>query len=875
MTVRNVILGILLLLPGISAWGQNRYWIATVDGSSWTDGANWSTTTGGVACNCVPAAANTAIFDGAGGRNGGAQLPANTTVGAIQITAGYTGAIDLNGFNLSTGALAANNTFLGGSITGTGNLQIVSTRGANFTGTDLGPNVTLTATLTTNQGIFTGGAGTTFNGTVTVTAFSIRLHGATYESTTTLTKTGTTADLGDGGNTFNGVTTFIHDGDGQWITANINPDTFNGELHLSLTGANQANKLRLAYAAAGNEFNADIRISSLTVANAELSFGANGGSSTFADGVTIEEEDPAATQFTSGDLWLNNVTQVPTHTVPWTLSLQLPAPSGSALRLRISNCTYYGNVNLSASNFYVSGSSFFGTTNIFTKTLGGGSDGTYPPPNVQNTWNGGNTFNDPILGGTTTINNMHNSTLVLGGIQPDTFNGDLVLFCDQSSSHFRLADTGINHFKENISINLDAGTAANVQFGAGGGTAVLSGTVRQFISSNSTTSALPIPEFFRLKIDNAAGVELNRRILITTELDMTNGIITTFPANYVDFRDNATWINASAASYIDGFAYKTGNDAFVFPLGDNGNYRPLSMTAPANTASVFSARYVTGNHGLGVNMAAPLVKVSICEYWTFNRTTGADAVSVTLSWAQPFCGNEDYITQPANLAVTRWTGAQWSDLGNGGVTGTIVGNAGEGTVMTGAAVNVFGTYTLGSYTALNVLPIELVKFEATPEGAQVKIIWETASEKNSDHFIIERSSDLKNFEALTHIPGGGTTEEPRQYSWFDVSPLPGISYYRLAEVDLGGKFTPQAVRSVIRELEAPSLYPNPVRESIYLDRLNAPETSGITITDIQGRTWYSGIFVKKIDVESWRPGLYIVSVISGSKTHRYTFTKTP
>ena len=54
------------------------------------------------------------------------------------------------------------------------------------------------------------------------------------------------------------------------------------------------------------------------------------------------------------------------------------------------------------------------------------------------------------------------------------------------------------------------------------------------------------------------------------------------------------------------------------------------------------------------------------------------------------------------------------------------------------------------YTA--PLPIELVRFTALPVHKYVKLEWETASEINTEQFIVERSSDLETTEAVAALP---------------------------------------------------------------------------------------------------------------------------
>jgi len=45
----------------------------------------------------------------------------------------------------------------------------------------------------------------------------------------------------------------------------------------------------------------------------------------------------------------------------------------------------------------------------------------------------------------------------------------------------------------------------------------------------------------------------------------------------------------SSTSYINGNCRKTGNEDFTFPVGNNGEYAPIGISAPANATDAFRA----------------------------------------------------------------------------------------------------------------------------------------------------------------------------------------------------------------------------------------------------------------------------------------------
>jgi hypothetical protein len=85
------------------------------------------------------------------------------------------------------------------------------------------------------------------------------------------------------------------------------------------------------------------------------------------------------------------------------------------------------------------------------------------------------------------------------------------------------------------------------------------------------------------------------------------------------------------------------------------------------------------------------------------------------------------------------------------------------------------------------LPIELIHFKAQGEGNETIIIdWITASELNNDYFLLERSLDGKNFNAIARIEGNGTTNLPSYYKYYDNPEQSSMYYYRLMQTDYNG-----------------------------------------------------------------------------------------
>jgi hypothetical protein len=85
------------------------------------------------------------------------------------------------------------------------------------------------------------------------------------------------------------------------------------------------------------------------------------------------------------------------------------------------------------------------------------------------------------------------------------------------------------------------------------------------------------------------------------------------------------------------------------------------------------------------------------------------------------------------------------------------------------------------------LPVGMIDFKAEMQGDIVDISWATAFEFNSAYFIVEKSTNTKDWEPISEILAQGNSTSIYNYHLFDSSPYEGISYYRLKQVDLDGQ----------------------------------------------------------------------------------------
>ena len=99
----------------------------------------------------------------------------------------------------------------------------------------------------------------------------------------------------------------------------------------------------------------------------------------------------------------------------------------------------------------------------------------------------------------------------------------------------------------------------------------------------------------------------------------------------------------------------------------------------------------------------------------------------------------------------------------------------------------FSEFAIATSLGLVPLPVELISFEAELVNDVVILEWQTATEINSSHFIIERSQDLVSWKEISTVSSVGNSTVTQFYSIEDLRSEAGVNYYRLIQVDFDGQ----------------------------------------------------------------------------------------
>lgn len=130
-----------------------------------------------------------------------------------------------------------------------------------------------------------------------------------------------------------------------------------------------------------------------------------------------------------------------------------------------------------------------------------------------------------------------------------------------------------------------------------------------------------------------------------------------------------------------------------------------------------------------------------------------------------------------------------------------------------------GDQSPGEVNNPGALPVELTSFESKVlDNNSVILFWQTASEENNSHFIIEHSRDGQRFNEVGKEMGMGSTTNAHTYNMRHERLSKGYHYYRLKQVDFDGKYEYSNIITAQLKLTLAdvTITPNPAMEKVMI-----------------------------------------------------------
>ena len=273
----------------------------------------------------------------------------------------------------------------------------------------------------------------------------------------------------------------------------------------------------------------------------------------------------------------------------------------------------------------------------------------------------------------------------------------------------------------------------------------------------------------------------------------------------------------------------------------------LPPTVATSTPIIFGSRATLG--GEVTNDGT----LTVTERGVVYNTTGAPTTSDTKIQIGSGLGSFSQQTYGYSLGVTYYTRAY--------------------------AINAAGTgYGVTKTFAVDaLLPIELIEFNASPEENTLLAYWSTASEFNTDKFVLYLSKNMTDWEKFAEADAAGFSNTTVDYNQSIKDFDPGYKYIKLVEYDKDGQIFELSIKSIFSNIsgdESFTVYPNPFTDIITLDIVNP--TGGevsVSVFDMNSkpllRKTYdeSSMYIQdKISLGNIPKGIYFIRIHTNDKT---------
>jgi len=514
----------------------------------------------------------------------------------------------------------------------------------------------------------------TFSAPVNITAPSIFLGNLTFNNTLSLTKTGSSSDGSNESLICNGAVTINNTGTGYFLLNGSSSESFAstltvnnssvGQIDIARYGQSTFNgKLTLTNSSTGSIAIGNLATTKATL-NDDLEINSSGGLIILGLLEHISSKKLEVPTFTGGNLYFKNYLYNQTDS--------LIISGSSTARITLINCEMHAPFKVTAPSIVSNGGTFYEDV-FMTKT-------------------GTNT--ESCSGAMTFHKKAHFKTTGTGSWQINyagtacTYYDDLII---ESTGTGNICPGYAGYHNLHKNFELKGSTTPNMNFGSN---MSFVGNTNQHILSTGSLSSITM---VRMIVNKPAGeLILDIPTSVSYQMSLTKGYVIASSSANLTAAPNI--VGGSDSSYVEGPMIKAGTAAYTFPLGRNGHYKPLTISAPATTAT-FKAEYSNKNpadvHSFS-SKDSSLNRISTNEYWMLERTSGTANVTATFSIDNMGCQFDSL----SHLKVAAWNGSQWKDKGNGGTTG----NTNEGTISTSGASSTYGMFTLGTSDTLRCVP---------------------------------------------------------------------------------------------------------------------------------------------------------------------------
>lgn len=370
--------------------------------------------------------------------------------------------------------------------------------------------------------------------------------------------------------------------------------------------------------------------------------------------------------------------------------------------------------------------------------------------------------------------NQGSGDLILATQNGDTYDEKVYIY-RFGNGKLNLANSGSNVFKGDIEIS----STSLTKFGQDEGKTILKGNSLS-VSSNQKLY------LGKLDLADLNNLSIDAELILEDSITLGDSEVN-FEDNWIHFRTNLIDFNHSQLRNFRRLVLKGSFQNFTIPIDDR---RLLSFSSPVG----FSAELEYFTNTFETNRFPYIYNVDVNPFDQFEKDSLIKSTvwSVYHSESSPIefslelnSSDDKYLTSPFFMKyqenLSSWINHsenQLFDSNNSSFSTEI--KAGKNHLILNNDVQ--------------VLPVELLSFDATMQSSFIELNWQTASYLNSSHFKVEKLVG-HDWVEISLLKTGNSSIETENFSVIDYTPF-AINIYRLSHFDNDGSISSEHYTSL-------------------------------------------------------------------------------
>jgi|GEM_PF-3797016 len=351
-------------------------------------------------------------------------------------------------------------------------------------------------------------------------------------------------------------------------------------------------------------------------------------------------------------------------------------------------------------------------------------------------------------------------------------------------------------------------------------------TINGGLSNVFTLNGLSFPN---LTIDNPNNVSLTgNQLRVRNDFQFLSGkLITTSQSigigGTIDgFTNSRYFVTGNSGSLV---RYNVANSTVNFPVGyDASTYNPITIIE-SGTADHFAVTALQHLLLQGATGSPASINAVDASWRITDAVAGGNNLTLSPSW---FASDELPGFNRAASAVSMYT-TRWDVIASSAATG--------GPMFSQLRPNITGTGYFSVQAPGMPLPLTLIDFRGSFQNRNTLLEWRTANEINIDKYIVQHSSNGRDFSTIGTVAARNT--QSNYYSLVHPNRTDGIHYYRLEILELdGAKQFSRIITIYLNNMNQVLVYPTITHNTVnvQLPQNGSYQKAKATLLGVNGQT---------------------------------------